>query len=72
MEKSKIQGHLAIITANVIFGLSIPVTSDLLARRLKAKGIDKDGNPLPADPADGQGSSLPEGEKTVEQSAAEK
>ena len=34
MEKSKIQGHLAIITANVIFGLSIPVTSDLLARYL--------------------------------------
>lgn len=38
MEKSKIQGHLAIITANVIFGLSIPVTSDLLAHYFTPNG----------------------------------
>ena len=31
MEKSKIQGHGAVLIANVIFGLSIPITSDLLA-----------------------------------------
>ncbi len=38
MEKSKIQGHVAIITANVIFGLSIPVTSDLLAHYFTPNG----------------------------------
>lgn len=34
MENSKIQGHGAVLVANVIFGLSIPVTSDLLAKYL--------------------------------------
>ncbi|HJB22504.1 MAG TPA: AI-2E family transporter [Candidatus Fournierella merdavium] len=65
-------GFVGMVIGVPTFAVLYSLTSDLLARRLKAKGIDKDGNPLPADPADGQGSSLPEGEKTVEQSAAEK
>ena len=65
-------GFVGMVIGVPTFAVLYSLTSDLLARRLKAKGIDKDGNPLPADPADGQGSSLPEGEKSVEQSAAEK
>lgn len=38
MEKSKIQGHTAVIVANTIFGLSIPVTSDLLANYFTPNG----------------------------------
>lgn len=32
MKNSKLQGHIAIITANVIFGLSVPMTTDLVTR----------------------------------------
>lgn len=38
MEKSKIQGHAAVLAANVIFGLSIPVSSDLLAHYFTPNG----------------------------------
>ncbi len=38
MEKSKFQGHAAVIVANTIFGLSIPVTSDLLKNYFTPNG----------------------------------
>ena len=38
MKSSKLQGHLAIATANIIFGLSVPVTTDLVTRHFTPNG----------------------------------
>lgn len=38
MDKAKTQGHMAVIVANTIFGLSVPVTSDLLSHYFTPAG----------------------------------
>ena len=38
MEKSKLQGHVAVLAANTIFGVSVPVTNDLVTNHLTPMG----------------------------------
>lgn len=57
-------GFVGMVIGVPTFAVLYSLTSDLLARRLKAKGIDRDGNPLPDCP--------PDAEKAPAPSAAEK
>ena len=44
-------GVVGMVVGVPTFAVLYSLTSDLLARRLKEKGIDKNGDPLPKDPA---------------------